>query len=132
MTDMPLWAELVVSALLLAGSLLSFVGAIGVLKLKTFFLRMHGPSLGITLGTWCVALASIVYFSAAESRLMIHGILIPLFLALTVPVTTILLTRAALFRHRRAGGDVPPAMETKAELAGEPEVKADPRRPASS
>ncbi|MDB5820296.1 MAG: Na+/H+ antiporter subunit [Rhizobacter sp.] len=125
MTDMPLWAELIVSVLLLAGSLLALVGALGVLRLPTFFLRMHGPSLGVTLGTWFVALSSIVYFSAAESRLMIHGILIPLFLAITVPITTILLTRAALFRHRRAGGDVPPAMESKRELAGETDDSAD-------
>lgn len=112
--DVPLWVQLTVSALLLAGSVLALAGALGVLRLKTFFLRIHAPALGFTLGTWCVALASVVYFSVTEGALQLHGLLIPLFLALTVPVTTILLTRAALFRQRRLGDDVPPA------LAGSP------------
>ncbi|MDB5999311.1 MAG: Na+/H+ antiporter subunit [Rhizobacter sp.] len=107
---LPLWVQLAVSVLLLAGSVLALAGALGLLRLKTFFLRIHAPALGFTLGTWCVALASVVYFSVTEATLQLHGLLIPLFLALTVPVTTILLTRAALFRQRRSGDDVPPAL----------------------
>jgi len=34
--------------------------------------------------------------------------LIPILLAITVPVTTLLLARTGLFRKRMAGDDVPP------------------------
>ncbi|NAS63892.1 Na+/H+ antiporter subunit G, partial [Pseudomonas syringae pv. actinidiae] len=64
-------------------------------------------SAGSTLGAWCVALASIVYFSALKSEPVIHAWLIPVLLAITVPVTTLLLARTALFRKRMAGDDVP-------------------------
>ena len=40
----------------------------------------------------------------------LHPLLIALFIAITVPVTTIFLMRAALFRARRSGLDVPPSL----------------------
>jgi len=52
-------------------------------------------------------LASIVYFSALETRLAIHTWVIIILLAITVPVTTVLLARTELFRKRQTGGDVP-------------------------
>jgi multicomponent K+:H+ antiporter subunit G len=38
----------------------------------------------------------------------VHALLISVFVALTAPVTTIFLMRAALFRGRIAGRDAPP------------------------
>jgi multicomponent K+:H+ antiporter subunit G len=56
-----------------------------------------------------VALASIVYFSAMKEAPVLHAWLIPILLAITVPVTTLLLARTGLFRKRMAGDeDVPP------------------------
>ena len=78
-----------------------------MLRLKDFFQRMHPPALASTLGAWCVALASIVYFSALKSTPVLHAWLIPILLAITVPVTTLLLARTSLFRKRMAGEDVP-------------------------
>jgi multicomponent K+:H+ antiporter subunit G len=40
----------------------------------------------------------------------LHALLIAVFIAVTVPITTIFLMRAALFRARRAGRDVPPSV----------------------
>lgn len=108
-TDMPLWAEIVTAVLVLAGSLLALIGAVGLLRLPTFFQRVHAPTLGSTLGCWCLVLATIVYFSVKDGSLSVHALLIGLFIALTAPVTTVFLLRAALFRQRRAGNsDVPP------------------------
>jgi multicomponent K+:H+ antiporter subunit G len=104
---MPFWVELLTAALLIASSLFAFTGAMGLLRLKDFFQRMHPPALASTLGAWCVALASIIYFSALKSTPVIHAWLIPVLLAITVPVTTLLLARTALFRKRMAGEDVP-------------------------
>ncbi|KPB50281.1 putative monovalent cation/H+ antiporter subunit G [Pseudomonas coronafaciens pv. oryzae] len=103
----PFWAEILTAALLIASSLFALTGALGLLRLKDFFQRMHPPALASTLGAWCVALASIIYFSALKSEPVIHAWLIPVLLAITVPVTTLLLARTALFRKRMAGDDVP-------------------------
>ena len=104
---MPLWMEIVVAVLLVLSSVFALIGAIGLLRMKDFFQRMHPPALASTLGAWSVALASIIYFSALKSELVLHGWLIPVLLAITVPVTTLLLARTSLFRKRMAGENVP-------------------------
>ncbi len=105
--NVPFWAEVLTAVLLIASSLFTLTGALGLLRLKDFFQRMHPPALASTLGAWCVALASIIYFSALKSEPVIHAWLIPVLLATTAPVTTLLLARTALFRKRMAGDDVP-------------------------
>lgn len=106
----PLWIELPVALLLLASGLFSLVGALGMLRLKDFFQRMHPPALAYTFGAWSVTLASILYFSWVEARLALHPWLIIILLSISVPVTTLLLARAALFRARAAGAAVPPPL----------------------
>ncbi|WP_062390468.1 Na+/H+ antiporter subunit G [Pseudomonas abietaniphila] len=106
---LPFWVEVLTAVLLVSSSLFALVGAAGLLRMKDFFQRMHPPALASTLGAWCVALASIVYFSATKETLVLHPWLIPILLAITVPVTTLLLARTGLFRKRMAGDDdVPP------------------------
>jgi multicomponent K+:H+ antiporter subunit G len=102
---LPFWAEALTAVLLVLSSLFALTGAMGLLRMKDFF---HPPALASTLGAWCVALASIVYFSALKSSPVVHAWLIPILLAITVPVTTLLLARTSLFRQRMAGDDVPP------------------------
>ncbi|WP_236237407.1 Na+/H+ antiporter subunit G [Pseudomonas faucium] len=105
--ELPFWLELVTAALLLVGSLFALVGAIGLVRLKDYFQRMHPPALASTIGAWCVALASILYFSWLKQSPVLHAWLIPILLSITVPVTTLLLARAALFRKRMAKEPVP-------------------------
>jgi multicomponent K+:H+ antiporter subunit G len=105
---LPFWIEIITAVLLVTSSLFALTGALGLLRMKDFFQRMHPPALASTLGAWCVALASICYFSALKSEPVIHAWLIPVLLAITVPVTTLLLARTGLFRKRMAGDDVPP------------------------
>ncbi|MDH0305099.1 MULTISPECIES: Na+/H+ antiporter subunit G [unclassified Pseudomonas] len=105
--ELPFWLELAVSALLLLGSLCALIGAIGLVRLKDYFQRMHPPALASTIGAWCVALASILFFSVLKQSPVLHAWLIPVLLSITVPVTTLLLARAALFRKRTSGEEVP-------------------------
>ncbi|HDS1681805.1 TPA: Na+/H+ antiporter subunit G [Pseudomonas putida] len=105
--ELPFWLELVTAALLLLGSLFALIGAIGLLRLQDYFQRMHPPALASTIGAWCVALASIIYFSWLKGGPVLHAWLIPILLSITVPVTTLLLARAALFRKRMSKEDVP-------------------------
>jgi multicomponent K+:H+ antiporter subunit G len=92
----------VAAVLMLAGALLAFVGSLGLLRMKTFFERVHPPTMGTTLGTAFVLAGSMLYFTALESRLVLHEILIGVFMMLSTPVTYVLLGRAALRRERKA------------------------------
>ena len=114
MNAIPSWIEVVVALLLVSSGLFVVIAALGFLRLPGFFLRMHPPALTYTMGSWCVALAGVLYFSALQDRLALHPLLVPVFLAITVPVTTLLLARVALFRRRRAGkADTPPSLVAK-------------------
>lgn len=107
LSTLPLWVEVATAGLLLISSLFALTGALGLLRLKDYFQRMHPPALASTFGAWCVALASILYFSWLKQTPVLHAWLIPILLSITVPVTTLLLARAALFRKRMAGETVP-------------------------
>ncbi len=109
--DLPLWVAWTVTGLAVAGSGLSLIGTIGMVQLRTFYDRVHAPTLGATLGMALVLAASVVYFTTIERRFMPREILIGLFLTVTTPVTLILLARAALFRDRTEGGDGVPRQE---------------------
>jgi len=91
----PLWASVPAAILLIIGGLLTLIGAIGLVRLPTFFARMHPPTMGGTLGTGCVLIASMLVSSATLHRPVIHEILITLFVVMTAPVTAILLMQAA-------------------------------------
>ena len=111
--ELSLWVEIPVAILLVLSSMFALIGAIGLMRMKDYFQRMHPPALASTLGAWCVALASIIYFSALKSGPVLHAWLIPILLAITVPVTTLLLARAALFRKRMAGDNVPAEVSSR-------------------
>jgi multicomponent K+:H+ antiporter subunit G len=73
MTDtarLPVWVALLVSLPVLTGAALTLIGCIGLLSLPTFFQRIHAPTLGTTLGTGTILIASMVFFTAAQSRLV--------------------------------------------------------------
>lgn len=94
----PWWAALPAALLLVCGGLLTLIGALGLLRLNSFYARLHAPTMGNTLGAGCVLLASILVSSALTERLVIHEVLITVFLVITSPVTTMLLMRAAILR----------------------------------
>ena len=41
---LPLWVEVIVAVLLVLSSLFALIGAIGLLRMKDFFQRMHPPA----------------------------------------------------------------------------------------
>lgn len=109
--DLPAWAEVLTALLLLLGAGLTLVGSLGLLRLGRFYERVHTPTLGTTLGIGCVLLASMLFFSVLQTRLVLHEVLIAVFVVVTTPVTLMLLARAALYRDRQEGSDeVPPPL----------------------
>src|SRR5688572_25871086 len=86
--------------LVLAGAGLALIGSVGLLRMKTFYERVHPPTMGTTLGTGLVLIGSMIFFTIHESRPVVHEILIGVFMTLNTPVTYMLLVRAALHRDR--------------------------------
>jgi multicomponent K+:H+ antiporter subunit G len=97
-TALPLWASVPAALLLIVGGLLTMVGSIGLVRLPSFFARMHGPSMGSTLGAGCVLVASMLTSSALLDRVVLHEFVITACLVINSPVTAMLLMRAATYR----------------------------------
>jgi multicomponent K+:H+ antiporter subunit G len=102
MTDgaIPLWVSVPAALLLICGGLLALIGSLGLLRLKDFYSRMHPPTMGTTLGTGCVLVASMLVSSAALHRPVLHELLIAILLVTTAPVTAILLMQAGRKRAK--------------------------------
>lgn len=92
------------AVLVVAGAALAFIGSLGLLRLKTFYERVHPPTMGTTLGTGLILVASMLHFTGLQSRPVLHEILIGVFMTLTTPVTYMLLVRAALHRDKQDPG----------------------------
>ncbi|HET8746963.1 MAG TPA: monovalent cation/H(+) antiporter subunit G [Ramlibacter sp.] len=107
--------ETIVAVLLVFSGLVALTSALGLARLPDFFLRMHAPALVYTLASWAVTLASVIYFSAGRGGLALHSWLIIIILSITAPVSTVLLSRAALFRERQAGQPLPPPLRASGE-----------------
>jgi multicomponent K+:H+ antiporter subunit G len=102
MDNLPGWAALLVSILLMVGGSISLIGAIGLLRLPNFYQRIHGPAITITLGTGCILLASMLYFTLLQSRPVLHELVISLFILMTAPVVAMMVMRAGIYRDLRA------------------------------
>ena len=113
----PAWVDAVTAVLLAVAGLAALIGSLGVLRLGSFFQRVHAPTLGATLGTWSLAVATVVQVSFARGELFVHAALIAVFIALTAPITTIFLMRAAIFRERLRGTEGIPAVDDPGGLA---------------
>ena len=96
----PSWVSIPAALLLIIGGSLTLLGSVGLLRFRDFYSRMHPPTMGTTLGTGSVLIASMLVSTAALHRPVIHEILIALFIVMTAPVTAILLMRAARRRSR--------------------------------
>lgn len=113
MTDfdtLSLWVAVPVGLLLVLGSTLTLLGTVGLVQLKSFYDRLHAPTLGTSWGTAGVLLASMLLFSALDGRAVLHELVIGIFLLISTPVTLMLLGRAALHRDRAENvPGIPPA-----------------------
>ncbi|MCW8908077.1 MAG: Na+/H+ antiporter subunit G [Sedimenticola sp.] len=88
--------EYLVSLLIVIGATFTFIGSLGLVRLRDFFTRLHGPTKATTLGVGCILIASAVYFSHREAGISLHEVLVTLFLFITAPVSAHLLARAGM------------------------------------
>jgi multicomponent K+:H+ antiporter subunit G len=107
--DLPLWGAILVAFFLVLGSGLTLLGSFGLVRLRSFYDRIHAPTLGASWGTAGIVMASMILFTMLESRPIFHEFLIGIFVTVTTPVTLMLLGRAALYRDRAENSpEVPP------------------------
>ena len=98
-------AEVLVVAMLAVGCFFTVLGAFALIKLPTFFQRIHGPTKASTLGVGCILFASIGYHAMVGNGLHPRELLITVFLFLTAPVSAHMMAKAA---HSLAEDDPPP------------------------
>ncbi len=114
---LPLWAAIPAAGLLVTGAAFTLVGSFGLLRLRSFYERIHAPTLGTSVGLACILLASMLVFSVLHTRPVLHEIVVGVFVIVTTPVTLMLLSRAALYRDRRLAAEpVPPPIATAGDL----------------
>ncbi|RDW13417.1 monovalent cation/H(+) antiporter subunit G [Paracoccus thiocyanatus] len=110
--QLPPWAAIIVALFVVVGATLTLLGGVGLVRLKSFYQRLHAPTLGYSYGTLLIVLASMLMFSLTEGRAVVHELMIGVFIMITTPITMLMLGRAALRRDRdRKLGhdeDVPP------------------------
>ncbi|MDZ7751968.1 MAG: Na+/H+ antiporter subunit G [Gammaproteobacteria bacterium] len=88
--------EFFLAFLIVAGGAFTFIGSLGLARLKDFYTRLHGPTKATTLGVGSILIASTIYFSRLQGEPSLHEVLVTLFLFITAPVSAHLLAKAAL------------------------------------
>ncbi|OAP37721.1 cation:proton antiporter [Sinorhizobium glycinis] len=120
LTDLPPWAAILVCGLLLLGAAMTLIGSLGLLRLPSFYDRLHAPTIATSGGTILICLASMLCFAVLQSRWIFHELLIIFFVTVTTPVTLMLLGQAALYRDRvKERSDVPRKPKPAAEPGSE-------------
>jgi len=84
------------SILLLFGCFFILVGALGLVKLSTFFKRLHAPTKASTLGVGCVLVGSVCYHIFLGQDPQPRELLITVFLFITAPISAHMMAKAAL------------------------------------
>lgn len=114
--------DYLLSFLILTGAVFTFIGSLGLARLRDFYTRLHGPTKATTLGVGSLLIASAIYFSTRGTGVSLHEVLVTLFLFITAPVSAHLLAKAALHLRLYSLAAVP----EEAERQESAEVKTNP------
>lgn len=113
--------------LLVVGCFFVFLGAFALVKLSSFFTRIHGPTKASTLGVGCILAASILYHTVHGAGLHPRELLITLFLFMTAPVSAHLMSRAALSLMEGRPGDPSATPDPGGHIRDDADERADER-----
>jgi len=84
-------------AVLLLGGVFCLLAALGILVMPDVYTRMQAASKAVTLGACTILLVAVLTMSGVG--VVARGLLVCLFLAITIPAATHLLARAAYRRN---------------------------------
>jgi multicomponent K+:H+ antiporter subunit G len=96
--------EWTAAMLIVIAAFFLLVGAIGLVRLPDFYMRLHAPTKASTLGVGGVLVASMLV-AAAQGRAGVAELLITLFVFITAPVSANLMAQAAL--HLKLASQAP-------------------------
>ena len=105
--------------LIAVGCFFTLLGAFSLIKLTTFFQRIHGPTKASTLGVGCILFASIGYHAMVGNGLHPRELLITVFLFLTAPVSAHMMAKAALSLAEDDPPPPPPGATSESVEEGE-------------
>lgn len=119
-SHIPMWLAVPIAFFLILGATLTMLGALGLARLRSFYDRIHAPTLGSSWGTAGILIASILFYSYSAGKLVLHDLVIGAFIMMTTPVTLMVLGRTALHRDHMemedGQGAAPWLSPTPAEL----------------
>jgi len=87
--------ETIVVVLMMCGSVLALIAAVGVLRMPDLYTRMHAATKAGTIGVGFLLVAAAVQLGTLEASVQIG--LIILFLVFTAPVAAHMIARAGYF-----------------------------------
>lgn len=99
--------DYLLSFLIMTGAIFTFIGSLGLARLRDFYTRLHGPTKATTMGVGSLLIASSIFFSTRGEGLSLHEVLVTLFLFITAPVSAHLLSKAALHLQSESLAPVP-------------------------
>lgn len=85
----------IIAFLLLGGTIMSVLAVIGILRLPDMYSRLHATTKSTTLGVIMIMTGAFLYFWYVEGLIETNLLLGALFILITAPVSSHLLSRSA-------------------------------------
>ena len=95
----------IVSFFLLAGCLIVFIAALGLVRFTNFYRRIHASSLVSSVGMICIMTASVLFFYSAGDGFAGRALLVILFLLFTVPMSMHMIGKSYYYRDLKSQRD---------------------------
>lgn len=111
--------EYILSFLIVTGAAFTFIGSLGLARLRDFYTRLHAPTKATTLGVGSLLIASALYFSTRGDGASLHEVLVTLFLFITAPVSAHLLAKTALHLGLSSIAPIPADQASRGNDVGE-------------
>ncbi len=91
-----LGAEVLSWGFIVTGSVFVLIGGIGLIRLPDFYTRIHAAGITDTMGAWLILIG--LMFSAGWTLITVKLIMLLFFLAVTSPLSSHALAKAAFIR----------------------------------
>lgn len=99
MKDVSLVVAIAITFFLILGSGLTLIGTMGLVCLPTFYKRLHMLSLSTSWGAGSILIASFLYSIFVDHHFVFHEFLLMIFLFVTIPAASMLVSQVAAYRH---------------------------------
>jgi len=99
--------EILAALLVLTGSLVSLLSAVGVFRFPDVYNRSHAASKSSALGVLFILLGTFLYFGLARGMLSVRLLLVIFFVFMTAPLSAHLVCRSAHRSGVKLAGDNP-------------------------